>query len=257
MESWRSIELEASCASEWAEPRSWARAGVADAAKWSAGDPSVDVEESPRTSVDGCSTSSAPTACIECAGLSQHPCSGGWSWRYRERMNISVLLSLFIFTPSGPAPDLCDEGLLGPDGTEVLDNSGRNLPRYCEWSGPDVPAWRDNVCCDIDAAGATCTAPDSRDASCLAGSEYYCEYGEPTATGGFVCYQPYPDMCDGGLCVEAPDIPLIAAVTPLISCCYSNGVCVWVGYDSTDCEGELSYCHWAMTLLDGTVECLE
>ena len=173
-------------------------------------------------------------------------------------MNTTVLLSLLFISPSVAPPDLCDDGLLNSSGTERVDSRGQNLPVHCQWTGPDAPVWDDEVCCDLDSAGSACTLERSRDGSCQVGSVYYCEHGEPTSTGGFVCYQPYPSMCDAGLCVEAPtSAPPVVAVTPLISCCNAEGVCVWVGYNTTDCEGELSYCHWAMTLLDGTVECFE
>ena len=174
-------------------------------------------------------------------------------------MNISVLLSLFLSTPTGTIPDLCADAMLGPDGSEIRDATGLHLSRYCEWSGPQAPVWDDHACCDVDAAGATCSAINSRDGSCAEGTRYYCEYGEQTPSGEVVCYQPLPSMCDAGLCVEAPPevLPTLALIDPLVSCCDANGDCYYVGFDSGDCQGEILICLWGMTMEDGTVECFE
>ena len=174
-------------------------------------------------------------------------------------MNISVLLSLFLSTtPTGEAPDLCAEVMRGPDGAEIWDSTGRHLSRYCEWTGPDAPVWDDDVCCEVDDSGATCTSNTSRDGSCSVGSRYSCEYGEQVSTGEVVCYQPLPSMCDAGLCVEAPAVtPPTVALIPFILCCGPNGACVWAGYSAGACEGEILYCFWGMSNEDGTVDCFE
>ena len=173
-------------------------------------------------------------------------------------MNNTVLLpSLLLFNPNG-SPDLCAEPLLGPDGLGISDSTGRYLSRYCEWSGPDVPVWDDDLCCTASPSTLTCTASGTRDEACRSGARYYCEYGERTPTGEVVCYQPWPSACDAGLCVDPPaDGPPIVAVTPLVLCCYSNGECVWAGYSSGECEGEILHCFWGMTNEDGTAECFE
>lgn len=173
-------------------------------------------------------------------------------------MNTAILLSLLLSSPTGDVPDLCAEPWLGPDGAPVHDSTGRYLAQHCEWSGPEVPVWDGLACCELGGTSSSCTAANARDGSCSSGEPYYCEFGELDASGELACYQPWPSACDAGLCLEAPsEGPIIAAVTPLVLCCDSNGTCVWVGYNSGNCQGEILHCFWGMTMEDGTVECFE
>ena len=115
---------------------------------------------------------------------------------------IIVTTILNIFATS---PDLCAESYLDEYGKPWTDSIGQTLSRYCTWTGPDAPILDAEVCCTIDADTASCWLPDTG-SDCQMGSKWYCEYGEAIA-GGVVCYRPYPDACDMGFCVQAPEVP--------------------------------------------------
>lgn len=70
------------------------------------------------------------------------------------------------------------------------------------------------------------------------------------------CYQLFPDMCEAGWCIEAPQIPPVPQLSEYIACCGAGGACQWVPYGSTlDCQGEVLACNWGILNDDGTLEC--
>jgi hypothetical protein len=166
---------------------------------------------------------------------------------------LATLLSTFATTTP---PDLCDDVFLDASGDPVTDLVGQTLSRYCEWTGPHVPVWDANVCCTFADDAADCTRTNTRGYCPTGTAKRYCEHGSLNADGRVICYQPFPSMCDAGLCVEAPESPPdIQAVT--IACCSAGGACQWV-YDVDDlwdCQGELQACNYGTTNADGTVEC--
>ena len=171
-------------------------------------------------------------------------------------MELTILLTTLLNTFATTAPNLCDDVYRDPTGEPYPDWAGQTLSRYCEWTGPDAPVWDADVCCTIDEHGAACSTPDAND-RCREGTRYSCEYGEATATGGVVCYQPLPDMCDQGLCLQAPeDQPPTAEL--LAGCCSPGGACQHVTAETLgDCEGYILVCKWGMVHVDGTLECFE
>jgi hypothetical protein len=171
-------------------------------------------------------------------------------------MKLSIILStiLSMFATTTSAPNLCDYVYLDASGDPVTDLVGQTLSRYCKWTGPDAPVWNANVCCTFDANGAVCTKTNSR-GSCSTGKKHYCEHGKAVA-GGVICYQPFPSMCDAGLCVDAPEIIPEAQMVALVACCSAGGPCQLVVPETIDdCEGDLLACHYGATNEDGTVEC--
>ena len=168
-----------------------------------------------------------------------------------------LLASLPVFTDStsttGSPPNLCDEVYLGEDGGPIHDSTGRTLSRHCEWTGPDAPVLDSEVCCELDESGAACSLPDTR-GQCSFGERYWCEYGEATALGGVVCYQPLPDACEAGHCVEAPTEPPTGE--PIEAMCCGAGGCLPIEWGD-DCEGQFVACLWGISNTDGTVECFD
>lgn len=152
------------------------------------------------------------------------------------------------------APDLCADVYLAADGSPIHDSTGRTLSRYCQWTGPDAPRFDDEVCCALDTTGAACGLPDTR-GQCEFGEPYWCEFGEVDSLGGVVCYQPLPDACEAGYCVEAP------AGTPpgeaFESMCCGPGGCFHMEHIYDDCDGEYAVCWWGISNADGTVECFD
>ena len=166
----------------------------------------------------------------------------------------TVLLTIFSTSPA-ELSNLCDDVYLDEYGVPISDSKGQTLPRFCEWTGPDVPIWDAPACCIFDAGTAYCSTPNAL-GECDAGDEMYCEYGAEIAGGGLLCYQPFPSACDAGLCIEAPDgLPPIAVASEII-CCSAGGACQWVepGH-ANECPGSLWYCPWGMSTTEGTVEC--
>ena len=174
-------------------------------------------------------------------------------------MTTVALLSLFLsLGPSGTLPDLCAEPMQGSDGADIEDSTGLHLSRHCEWTVQEVPFWDDDLCCEVQESSAATCVPALRRGACQTGERYYCEHGEVLSTGEVVCYQPLPDACAAGHCIEAPSTtPPTVALIPFILCCNSGGACVWAGYEAGACEGEILYCSWGMSNADGTVECYE
>lgn len=165
---------------------------------------------------------------------------------------LSTLFSSFAMNP----PSLCELVYTDATGSPYTDTSGHALARYCEWTGPDAAVLDSEVCCDIGDDGAACTLPDEQD-RCPVGERYFCEYGEALPGGSVVCAQPFPSMCDAGLCVEAPsELPPTLAFT--MACCAPGGVCQMVTIDDMyDCQGSFLVCDYGAQNTDGTVDCYD
>jgi hypothetical protein len=173
-------------------------------------------------------------------------------------MTLSIILASILSNFATNAPNLCDDVYLDASGDPVTDLVGQTLSRYCAWTGPDAPVWDANVCCTIDADGAACS--QTAKSRCPTGSKLmYCEHGAATPLGGVTCYQPFPGMCDAGLCVEAPDSPpATAQMVEFIVCCGSGGACQYVQQgEGWDCQGELLACEYGITEANGSVVCFD
>jgi len=173
-------------------------------------------------------------------------------------MKLSIILTTILSTFATISPDLCDDVFLDASGDPVTDLIGQTLSRYCEWTGPHAPVWDANVCCNIDDDGAACSRTDA-DGRCMTGTKtMYCEYGAALPTGGVTCYQPFPDACDAGLCVEAPVLMPEAQMSLGIICCSNGGACQYVEHGSMDdCQGQLLSCDYGVSNADGTVDCIQ
>jgi hypothetical protein len=173
-------------------------------------------------------------------------------------MAITTLLTTLLTTFAIQSPNLCEDVYLDAMGTPLTDAIGQTFSRYCEWTGPDAPVWDADVCCTIDEDGAHCsqTLASGR---CETGLKMYCEYGAVVAETGVVCYQPFPSMCEAGLCVEAPDSP--PPTQAGLACCGDGGACVPLADDGIlDCVeggGYMMFCHDGMSNTDGTITCYD
>lgn len=169
------------------------------------------------------------------------------------------MILAIILTTLAVAPDLCGDVLTDDDGTPYTDVLGQTLSRYCEWTGPDAPRLDAEVCCDIDGDDAQCDLPDDI-GRCATGSDRYsCEFGEATADG-VTCYQPFPDACDFGFCLEYVGEPPVEAKGAELLCCTSQGcetITVDVSVACSESGGYLVACSGGATNEDGTVDCLE
>ncbi len=178
-------------------------------------------------------------------------------------MKLSIILSTILstFATTTSAPNLCDYVYLDASGDPVTDLVGQSLSRYCEWTGPDAPVWDANVCCTIDHDGAACSRTSSTGRCATGTKKMYCEHGAAVPGGGVICYQPFPSMCDAGLCVEAPEIIPEAQLAPVyLACCGSgsDGPCHLVDTDTVfECEGQLLACEYGMSNPDGSVQCFD
>lgn len=179
------------------------------------------------------------------------------AWRViASDVKLSIILSTLLSTFSTAVPDLCDDVYVDTSGVPISDSVGQTLSRFCEWTGPDAPVWDANVCCTFDADGAACTRTNSH-GGCSTGKKHYCEHGEAVTGGGVICHQPFPSMCDAGLCVEAPPILPEAQMSHYVACCAPGGSpCYLVDGDTVfDCEGTLQACNYGVSNENGTVEC--
>jgi hypothetical protein len=169
-------------------------------------------------------------------------------------VKLSIILSTLLSTFA--TPDLCDDVFLDASGDPVTDLVGQTLSRYCKWTGPDVPTWNADVCCKFANDAASCTRTDTR-GSCPTGtSKRYCEHGSLGADGRVTCYQPFPDACEAGMCIEAPEIIPEAQMSEFIMCCSGGGACQYVVFGhNSDCQGELAACNYGYLGEDGSVEC--
>lgn len=172
-------------------------------------------------------------------------------------MKLSIVLTTLLSTFATDAPNLCDEVFLDALGEPVTDDLGQTLSRYCAWTGPDAPIWNADVCCTLDDDGAACSVPRAR--GCPTGTErMYCEHGAANALGGVTCYQPFPDGCEAGMCVAAPELPPPVQKADFIMCCSPGGACHYVqSGTSFDCQGQLLGCDYGILNTDGSVECWE
>jgi hypothetical protein len=173
-------------------------------------------------------------------------------------VKLAIILSTILSTFATTAPDLCGDVFLNANGDPVTDLVGQTLARYCKWTGPDAPVWNANVCCTIDHAGAACSKTSSTGRCTTGTKKMYCEYGAALPNGGVTCYQPLPDACDAGLCVQAPEIIPIAQMSELSMCCSAGGACQYVHADNVeDCQGQILFCAHGSVDNDGNVECIE
>lgn len=165
---------------------------------------------------------------------------------------LTTLLSTFAITP----PNLCDDVFLDASGDPITDLAGQSLSRYCKWTGPDVPAWSADVCCTFAGHAASCTRTDTRGRCPTGTSKRYCEHGSLGADGRVTCYQPLPDACEAGWCVEAPEFIPEAQMIEFVACCGAGGACQYVHTDNIeDCLGDFLACNYGILNEDGTVEC--
>jgi hypothetical protein len=173
-------------------------------------------------------------------------------------MKLPIILTTILSIFATPSPDLCADVFLDASGHPVMDLVGQTLSRYCEWTGPDAPVWDANVCCTIDADGAACSRI-STTGRCMSGTKkMYCEYGAAMAGGGVTCYQPLPDACDAGLCIEAPTIIPVAQMSTYIMCCSAGGACQYIEHGTIDnCQGQILSCDLGIINGDETVDCVE
>lgn len=168
-----------------------------------------------------------------------------------------ILAASLAFIPNlshaSSLPDLCDDVYLDADGVPIHDAKGMTFSRYCEWTGPDAPWWGAAVCCSFDAAGAHCTVPDSR--GCEGAYEMWCDHGEQASDGSVTCYQPFPDICDSGFCLDAPAGAEQGDAVPV--CCIPGDGCYEVDFGDNCPGGYLGWCYSPYTNEDGTVGCAD
>ena len=170
-------------------------------------------------------------------------------------MKIAIVLSTLLSTFATPVPNLCDDVIVDALGQPLTDVVGQTLSRYCAWTGPDAPAWDADVCCTFDDDSAACSVPLAT--GCPSGaSRMYCKHGKADALGGVTCYQPFPDACEAGMCVQAPELP--PPTSALLLCCGPFGICYEVNSEQADdCAGELAWCDYGSIDGNGVVECWE
>lgn len=175
----------------------------------------------------------------------------------RIRMPLPMLILAGIVQFLTPSPDLCADVHRDATGAPITDSVGQTLSRYCEWTGPEPPAWDDDVCCTIGRRGARCTQTEAN-GGCRVGLRMHCDYGETLVRGEVVCYQPLPDACEAGLCVQAPTAVAGPGQETHVGCCSAGGVCQWATHDTIDqCSGFLVACFWGASNDDGTVDCYD
>ena len=170
-------------------------------------------------------------------------------------MKLTIILSTIISTFANTVPNLCDEVFLDALGVPLTDDVGQTLSRYCAWTGPDAPAWDADVCCTIEDDEAACSKLSAT--GCPSGTaRRYCKYGAQDALGGVTCYQPFPDGCEAGMCIEAPEAPPLIQATTFVMCCSAGGACQYVHRGTSfDCEGELLSCDYGYVDENDVVEC--
>ena len=172
-------------------------------------------------------------------------------------MKLSIILTTLLSTFATTSPDLCDDVFLDAAGDPVTDLVGQTLSRFCEWTGPDVPIWNADVCCTFANDAAHCTPTDKRGRCSTGTSKRYCEHGSLGTDGRVTCFQPFPDACEAGWCIEAPELIPEAQMSHMVLCCGGGGACQYVELGQTgDCQGELLACFYAIQH-EGWVECLE
>ena len=171
-------------------------------------------------------------------------------------MKLAIILSALFSTFATTVPNLCDDVFVDALGQPVTDAAGQTLSRYCAWTGPDAPVWDADVCCTFDDDdSAVCSAP--RDGRCASGTaRMYCEHGIADALGGVTCYQPLPDACAAGMCVQAPEIPPAVQKSHMGMCCSPSGVCMYIPFGTaSQCQGEIMWCGHGYVDTTGFAEC--
>ena len=171
--------------------------------------------------------------------------------------NILILASLLVFSPASTStslPNLCDDVYLDEDGAPLHDASGRTFSRYCEPTGPRAPKWAAPVCCSFADGESDCTERSATGGCASDQSQMWCDYGERMADNSVSCYQPLPDTCDMGLCVEAPAGATLAYTAAL--CCFPDTGCWEVQYGEY-CGGWITFCSSPYSLPEGGVGCDE
>lgn len=171
-------------------------------------------------------------------------------------MGLSIILSTLLTTL---APDLCAEVYVDENGVPYTDAVGQTWSRFCEWAGPSAPVLDRDICCTTSGDSAACTLPD-RKGRCAMGSKWYCEYGEVISTGGVVCQQPFPSICDFGFCGDV--LPPGGGPVEDHLCCWGDGTCTEMtnGQDLFACAnngGYAGYCENGAQNVDGTVDCFD
>jgi hypothetical protein len=175
-------------------------------------------------------------------------------------MGLSIILTTLLNTTNFTSPDLCADVYADATGQPYTDAIGQTWARFCEWTGPDAPELDLDVCCMIGGDTASCTLPDPKGRCWSGASTRYCEFGEVLATGGVVCYQPFPSACDLGFCVDVQ--PPGSGPVENGLCCWDDDYCTEVenGQDIIDCAtngGIASFCYYGAQNIDGSVECFD
>jgi hypothetical protein len=173
-------------------------------------------------------------------------------------MKLSIVLATLLSTFATTVPDLCDVVFLDANGDPVTDTVGQTLARFCEWKGPDVPVWNANVCCTFSNDAAHCTRTNARGRCPTGTATKYCEFGQLAADGSVSCFQPFPDACQAGWCIEPPQTIPEAQMSDMIMCCSAGGACQYVLQDNPEnCQGKLLACDHGWVDNDGNIECYD
>ncbi len=174
-------------------------------------------------------------------------------------MKLSIILSTLLSTFATSSPDLCDDVFLDASGAPLTDSVGQTLSRFCKWTGPVAATWNADVCCTFANNAATCTRTDTR-GRCQSGTaKRYCEHGSLGADGRVTCYQPFPDACQAGWCIEAPASIPEAQMSEYLMCCSGGGACQYIAYgQGMECQGEILSCDYGyVDEEDGSIWCWE
>src|SRR4029079_14404727 len=138
---------------------------------------------------------------------------------YGRDVKLSIILSTVLSTFATTSPDLCDDVFLDASGDPVTDLVGQTLSRFCKWTGPVVPKWDADVCCTFADDAARCSPTDKRGGCPTSTPKRDCEDGCIGTDGRVTCYQPFPDACEAGMCIEAPEIIPVVQMSTFIMCC--------------------------------------
>lgn len=172
-------------------------------------------------------------------------------------MKLSIVLTTLFATFATGTPDLCDDVYRDPTGAPYVDSIGQMLARFCEWTGPDAPIWDADVCCSFAGNSASCSVTDSYGRCPSGKKKAYCEHGEADSAGAVTCYQPFPDACELGFCLQAPELPPDSQEG--MACCVPGGVCQSASPDDLDhcigVGGIWIFCANGVENADGTLDC--
>ena len=169
-------------------------------------------------------------------------------------MKLPIVLSILLSTFATSVPNLCDDVYVDAAGDPITDAVGQTLARFCVWTGPDAPVWDADVCCTFDDDGAACSSVPQAGRCPTDTKRRYCERGAADPAGGVTCYQPFPDACEVGNCVQAPDV--MPPPSEFLMCCSAGGACQHVEHgQGFDCNGTLQACDYGIIDGNGVVEC--